>query len=110
MLDAATGDVITNSVSFNQLCDNISVLFAITYFASEFPCILSSQIFENSAKSEKSWVLFPGTLTVPRKSLQISPDIFPDIHAMATKSFRDIINPTSLYPGVVYYIATNILL
>ena len=28
MLDAATDEVTTGSVSFNQLCDNISVLFA----------------------------------------------------------------------------------
>ena len=110
MLDAAASGVATNSVSFNQPCDNISGIFAFTYFAFEFPCILSSQIFENSAKSEKSWVLFPGTLTVPRKSLQISPDIFPDIHAVVAKSFRDIINAISLYSEVVYYIATNILL
>ena len=110
MLDAATDEVTTGSVSFNQLCDNISVLFAITYFASEFFCILSSRIFDNSAKLKKSWDLFPGTLTVPRKSLQISTDIFPDIHAMTAKSFRDITIATNLYPEVVYYIAMNILL
>ena len=112
MLDAAASGVATNSVSFNQPCDNINGIFAFTYFAFEFPCILSSQIFENSAKSEKSWVLFPGTLTVPRKSLQISPDNIPDLHAMATEPFQEIFNATNLYPEVkvVYYIATNILL
>ena len=91
MLDAAKDGVTTNSVSFNQLCDNTSVLFAITYFASEFPCILSSRNFDNSAKSKKSWDLFPGTLKVPGQFLQI----FPDIHAVNANSFRDIINATN---------------
>ena len=45
MLDAAASGVATNSVSFNQLCDNISVSFAVTYFTLVYE--MSNPIFND---------------------------------------------------------------